>query len=265
MKTNLFLVLAICTSLCGAAYTHEFFVITEGIPKPGDTVPLYLLSTHYFTVGEELEDIKYNKVYIRQNGVRGSALPLQTNAERVWYETQFRLQSDVPVIVEADRAAAYTCVFTDGSRAEGTPDAVKAGAKGKSIAEARYLHKVSKTYLNPKANDTGFSVPLGYDLEIIPLDNPALLKRGAKARFRVLYKGQALANASIWATYDYYDYKTMNAHEQTGTTDSKGEVAFTISNPGIWIIGLRDSRNSTFQGVKTIENNDSLVVFTVPK
>jgi uncharacterized GH25 family protein len=192
-------------------------------------------------------------------------LPLTVNVDRVWYETQFKLQSDAPVIIEGDRAATYTCVFTDGTRVEGSPDAVKAANSGKSIAEARYLHKVSKTYLNPVASDKTFSTPLGYDLEIVPLDNPAALKKGARARFRVLYKGQPLANADIWATYDYYNYKTMNAHEQSGRTDTKGEVTFTISNPGIWIIGLRDSRVTTFQGIKTTENNDSLVVFTVPK
>lgn len=255
-----------CAALNGAAlFAHEFFVIPKGIPKPGDTVSLCLLSTHYFILGEELEDLKYNQVYVRQNGLRGPALPLTVNPDRVWYETQFKLQSDAPVIIEGDRAATYTCVFTDGTRIEGTPDAVKAANKGKTLAEARYLHKVSKTYLNPAASDKTFSAPLGYDLEIIPLDNPAGLKKGGKARFRVLYKGQALANGDIWATYDYYDPKTMNAHEQSGKTDSKGEVTFTISNPGIWIIGLRDSRTTTFQGLKTTENNDSLVVFTVPK
>jgi uncharacterized GH25 family protein len=127
------------------------------------------------------------------------------------------------------------------------------------------LHKVSKTYLNTNRNDTAFSAPLGWTLEIVPLDNPARLKKGSKAKFRVLYNGQPLPNAGIWATYDYYDYKTMDAHEQTGTTDGNGEVTFRISSPGTWIIGLRDSRTSTFQGVKVTENNDSLTVFNVPK
>jgi uncharacterized GH25 family protein len=113
--------------------------------------------------------------------------------------------------------------------------------------------------------DASFSAPLGYDLEIVPLDNPARLKKGSRAKFRVLYKGQPLAGAQVWATYDYYDYKTLNAHEQELATDSKGEVTFKISNPGVWVIGLRDTRKSTLQGVPLTENNDSIVVLTVSK
>jgi uncharacterized GH25 family protein len=263
MKKCFFVAIVLCALMAGAASAHEFFVITDvKAPKAGDTVPLYLLSTHYFTVGEELEDIKYNKVYVSRNGRRSNALPLETNKDRVWYETEFKLQNDDPVIIEADRAATYTCVFSDGTRAEGTPNEVKAANPEKSISEARFLHKVSKTYINPNKNDASFSTPMGYTLEIIPLDNPARLKKGSKAKFRVLYNGQPLSGAEVWATYDYYDYKTMNAHEQKGSTDKDGEVTFKISNPGIWIIGLRDSRTSTFQGVKTTENNDSIVVFT---
>jgi uncharacterized GH25 family protein len=264
MKKLISFTIVLCAFIAGTAGAHEFFVITEGkIPKAGDTVPLYLLSTHYFTVGEELEDIKYNTVYVRQNNRRSNALSLKTNHDRIWYETEFKLGSDAPVIIEGDRAATYTCVFTDGTRVEGTPYEVKAANPGKTIAEARFLHKVSKTYINPDRRDTSFSTPLGYTLEIIPLDNPAQLTKGSRARFRVLYNGQPLSNASVWATYDYYNYKTMNAYEQTGTTDRNGEVTFRISNPGIWIIGLRDSRTSTFQEVKVTENNDSIVVFSV--
>jgi uncharacterized GH25 family protein len=265
MKKIISLAAVLCALTAGAASAHEFFVITDvKSPKAGDTVPLYLLSTHYFTVGEELEDVKYNKVYARQNGRRSNPLPLKTNNDRVWYETEFKLTGNDPVIIEADRAATYTCVFTDGSRAEGTPDEIKAANPEKSISEVRFLHKVSKTYLNPDRNDKSFSTPLGYTLEIVPIDNPARLKKGSKAKFRVLYNGQPLPGAKVWATYDYYDYKTMNAYEQTGTTDGNGEVTFRISSPGIWIVGLRDSRTSNFQGFNTTENNDSIVVFTVP-
>jgi uncharacterized GH25 family protein len=266
MKKSLFFVFAGCVLFAVSLSAHEFFVISgvESV-KAGDTVPLYALSTHYFTVGEELEDIKYNKVYVRQNGRRGNALALQANNDRVWYETEFRLQNNSPVIIEGDRAATYTCVLTDGSRIEGTPDEVRAAYPDRSISEVRFLHKVSKTYLNPDRKDTSFSAPLGYDLEIIPLNNPAALKKGSRAKFRVLYKGQPLPNAKIWATYDYYNYKTMDAHEQEGITDGNGEATFRISNPGVWIVGLRDSRVSAFQGVKSTENNDSIVVFTVPK
>jgi hypothetical protein len=56
----------------------------------------------------------------------------------------------------------------------------------------------------------------------------------------------------------------MNAYEQKGNTNRNGEITFRISSPGIWIIRVRDSRDSAIPGV-AVENNDSIVVFTVPK
>ncbi|MDR2094951.1 MAG: DUF4198 domain-containing protein, partial [Treponema sp.] len=99
---------------------------------------------------------------------------------------------------------------------------------------------------------------------IIPLDNPANYKPGSTARFRVLYKGQPLSGAEVFAVYDYYDYKTMNAYEQKGNTGRNGEITFKISSPGIWILRVRDSRNSTVPDV-TVENVDSIIVFPVSK
>jgi uncharacterized GH25 family protein len=261
---KMFLLLAAALTLGGAAGGHEFFVMTDNKTfKTGDTVPLYVLSTHYFTVGEELEGLKYNRVWVRQGGGR-TELSLKENPDRLWYETEFRLQSDTPVIVEGNRVGGYTTRFTDGSSFEGTPAEAGRANPNKTVARATFLEKFSKTYINPRPGDSGFSVPLGYTLEVIPLDNPASLRPGSNARFRVLYKGQPLANAEVFAVYDYYDYKTLNAYEQKGNTDRNGEISFRISSPGVWIIRVRDSRNSTVPGV-SVENNDSIVVFAVPK
>jgi uncharacterized GH25 family protein len=259
-----FLLLAAALTLGAAVWGHEFFVMTDNKTfKTGDTVPLYVLSTHYFTVGEELEGLKYNRVWVRQGG-RRTELSLKENPDRVWYETEFTLQGDTPVIVEGNRVGGCTTRFTDGSSFEGTPAEAKRANPNKTVARATFLEKFSKTYINPSSRDTGFSSPLGYTLEVVPVDNPANFKVGTNAKFRVLYKGQPLANAEVFAVYDYYDYKTLNAYEQKGNTDGNGEISFRISSPGVWIIRVRDSRNSTVPEVPA-EINDSIVVFAVPR
>jgi uncharacterized GH25 family protein len=200
-------------------------------------------------------------VWVRQGGGR-TELTLKENPDRVWYETEFSLQGDAPVIIEGNRIGEYTTRFTDGSSFAGTPADARRANPNKTVARAAFLEKFSKTYINPNPRDTAFSTPLGYTLEIVPLDNPANLRAGSNARFRVLYKGRPLANAEVFAVYDYYDYKTMNAYEQKGNTNSGGEITFRISHPGIWIFRVRDSRNSAVPEV-AVENNDSIVVFTV--
>jgi len=242
------LVVAVCLFVINMVQAHETYVmpVVNKEYKAGDTVTLAHMSTHYFTVGEELEPVEVNVMTIVKNGSRGSPLRLTANNDRLWYESTYTLTDNTPVIVEGNRLGGFYGLFTDGGYAEGTRAQITAANPGKTIATMRYFAKYSKFYLNPAANDRSFSTPLGHDLEIIPLDNPAGIRSGAssRARFRVLYKGQPLPNTQVSATWDYYDYKTADKYAQTGTTDSRGEVTFNITNPGLWFVRARDSRRS---------------------
>jgi uncharacterized GH25 family protein len=250
----------------GSLFAHEFFVIPDVVKdyKTGDAVTIDALSTHYFTVGEELEPVEVNEVYAVKNGTRGPDLRLEKNADRVWYEATYQLVDNEPVVIVGNRKGGFYCLFTDGSYADGTRAEAAAANRGKTIATARYFAKYSKYYLNPDPKDARFSVPLGHDIEIIPLDNPAKIRKGffSKARFRVLYKGQPLANAEVSATYDYYNYKTANAYAQTVKTDEKGEVSFKIDNAGLWLVRVSDTRKSSHPDTDE-DNLAAIVVFTV--
>jgi uncharacterized GH25 family protein len=267
MKKNVVLTVVLCALLGAAAGAHEFFVIPDEVREyqAGDTVRLNALSTHYFTVGEELEPVEVNEVYVVKNGVRsGAALALERNADRVWYEADYRLTDDVPAIVVGNRKGGFYCLFTDGGYADGTRAEALEANPGKTVAAARYFAKYSKFYLNPSAKDATFAVPLGHDLEIVPVDNPANIRKGAfsRAKFTVLYKGRPLAGAEVSATYDYYDYKTANAYAQTETTDARGEVSFRINAAGLWLVRVSDTRPSAYPGTDE-DNNAAIVVFAV--
>jgi uncharacterized GH25 family protein len=265
MNRNLFLVAVLCAFFGSAAGAHEFFVIPDEVKdyKAGDTVQINALSTHYFTVGEELEPVEVNEVYVVKNGAKaGANLPLEKNADRVWYQTNYKLTDNVPAIVVGNRKGGFYCLFTDGGYADGTRAEVAAANPRKTIATARYFAKYSKYYLNPSTTDRSFSTPLGHDLEIIPLDNPASIRKGTSSKFRVLYKKQPLANAEISATYDYYNYKTANAYAQTAKTDAKGEVSFRIDNSGLWLVRVSDTRRSAYPNTDE-DNNAAIIVFAV--
>jgi uncharacterized GH25 family protein len=242
----------------GAVWGHEFFVMPDEAKeyKAGDTVQLDVLSTHYFTVGEELEPEEVNEVYIVRNGQRtGGSLPLARNDARHWYETTYRLADNSPVIVAGERKGGFLSVFTDGSYADGTWAEAAAAHPEKTIARTEYFAKYAKLCLNPAdshprvrpEDDTAFSTPLGHELEIIPVDNPARIRAGSfsRAKFRVLYRSQPLANAEISATYDYYNYKTADAWAQTAKTNAQGEVIFRIDHHGLWLVRASDTRQST--------------------
>ena len=248
MKKSLLLAVA-CLFVGNLAQAHETFVmpVNNKEYRSGDTVTLALLITHLYTVGDVIPTAEASRVSIVKNGSRGSPLPLTVNENRRWVEATYTLTDNTPVIVEGNRTGRFTCTMTDGTSIIGTRAAVAAANPGRTIASVEYSERFSKAYLNPVTNDNSFSVPLGHDLEIIPLTNPAGIRSGSNSRvnFRVLYKGQPLANTEVKATWDTYDYKNSDNFAQTGTTNARGEITFRITNPGLWLLRAGDIRPSS--------------------
>jgi uncharacterized GH25 family protein len=250
---RLYCVLVVCLFVSGFVFAHETFIIpgdTQKEYKAGDTAQLFGISSHYFAVGEEIEPPDAVEMHVYKNGVKGSNLPLEANRDRVWYEANYRLADDVPVIAVFRSIGGFYSIMTDGSYADGNKREAAAANPGKTVQVSRYFTKWSKLFLNPSAGDKTFSVPLGHDIEIIPLDNPAGVKRNSNVKLRVLYKGQPYANAEVKATYDYYDYHTMDAWAKTAKTDGKGEVSFRLDHPNLgkavlWAFQVGDMRKST--------------------
>lgn len=255
--------LVVC-AFCGAAQAHEFFVIPRKIGnyKAGDVIQFDVLSTHYFMVGEEIEEpSSVNDVFVRQAG-KVEKLPLTANKKRMLYETSYKMADSSPALLVGNRTGGYYCTFTDGEYADGKKaDVVKANPK-KTVAKSRYFAKFSKTYLNPSADDTTFSKPIGQAMEVVPQTNPADIKAGTKASFLILYNGKPLADSEISATYDGFDSKTENKYAATAKTDKKGMVTFDITKNGIWLVRASDTRKSDEKDVDET-NLSAIAVFMV--
>ncbi|GHU49069.1 phosphoribosylglycinamide formyltransferase [Spirochaetia bacterium] len=235
--------------LAGLAFAHETTIVTGDTAKAyksGDTVTLYGISSHYNLVGEELEGLDAVELYVYKNGVKGAPLPLKEDTDRLWYEAQYKLADSNLAIAVFRSIGGYTTTFSDGTRSSLNKRQAAAANPGKTIVKTNYFSKWGKYYINPSKTDKSFSTPLGHDIEIIPLDNPADISRGSTIRLRVLYRGKPLPNAEVKATYDYYDYRTMDAWALTGRkTDSKGEISFKLDYPDlgkavVWVFRARE-------------------------
>ena len=271
MKSKSVLVtLILCAAIAGAARAHETFIIpgdTSKDYKAGDTATLIGISSHYFAVGEEIEPSETVEMYVYKNGVKGANIPLEANKDRVWYEGRYRLIDDTPAIAIFRSIGGFYSILTDGSYADGNRSQALAANPGKAVQVSRYFTKWGKLYLNPNRNDRTFSQPLGLDFEIVPLNNPADMRRGSSIRLRVLYKGQPWANGEVKATWDYYDYHTMDAWAQTGKTDARGEVSFRLDHIDmkksvLWIFQAGDMRKSSQPNVDE-DNLKATLVFAV--
>ncbi|MDR1420902.1 MAG: DUF4198 domain-containing protein [Treponema sp.] len=257
---RIFCLLCIGLVFAGFAFGHETTIITSDSARDyrsGDTVELFGISSHYNLVGEELEGLDAVEMHVYKNGIKGEALPLTENKDRLWYEGKYTLTDNSLAIAVFRSIGGYTTTFSDGTRVSLNKRAAAAANPGKTVSKTSYFTKWSKYYINPGSADRTFSVPLGHDLEIIPLDNPANMRRGGTMRLRVLYQGKPLPNAEVKASYDYYDYRTMDAWASTGRkTDRNGEISFRLDHPDIkkpviWFFRVRE-----LQRVNTAETDE---------
>jgi uncharacterized GH25 family protein len=87
-------------------------------------------------------------------------------------------------------------------------------------------------------------------------------------RLRVLYRGRPLPNAEVKASYDYYDYRTMDAWASTGRrTDNNGEISFKLAYPNlgkpvVWIFRVRET-HIVNTAETDLENPAATLLFTV--
>jgi uncharacterized GH25 family protein len=249
---------------------HETFIIPGDSSKDyktGDTATLVGISSHYFAVGEEIEVPETVEMHVYKNSVKGANIQLEANRDRLWYEGRYRLSDDTPVIAVFRSIGGYYSILTDGSYADGDRNRALAANPGKTVQLSRYFTKWGKLYLNPNRNDRTFNQPLGLDFEIVPLNNPAALSRNSRITLRVLYKGQPWANGEVKATWDYYDYHTMDVWAHTGTTNAQGEVTFQLDHinmgkPVLWMFQAGDTRASSQPNVDE-DNLKATLVFAV--
>ena len=77
--------------------------------------------------------------------------------------------------------------------------------------------------------------PLGLKIELVPEVDPTALRSGATLRLRLLLDGRPAPNALVGAVYAGAGAKP-ESWPLTARTDAQGDVQFTLTNAGPWLI-----------------------------
>jgi uncharacterized GH25 family protein len=91
------------------------------------------------------------------------------------------------------------------------------------------------------ADPAAVSVPVGLPLEIIPLANPATVKPGGPLPLKLLWRGEPLAGAPVYARYAGLEEiaGSPEARAFYGLTDRDGLVTVVPTVDGEWIVTAR--------------------------
>ena len=97
--------------------------------------------------------------------------------------------------------------------------------------------RYGKTLL--RVGDTGGNThavrPLDLKVELVPLSDPTGLIPGQPCRFRLLFEGKPVAGAMVGAIYASAKVQP-DEWPLSARTDTRGEVEFTLHDPGPWLI-----------------------------
>lgn len=131
---------------------------------------------------------------------------------------------------------------------DGLPDELARREKSGELAvevKERYEKHVKSIVQVGDARTGGFATILGYPAEIVPLENPYSLAKGASLRVRVLVDGQPVAGQYV--TYGARTASGGTVAEKGGRSGPDGVIAIPVSSPGVWYVKFINMRKLATQ------------------
>jgi len=226
-KRIVFTALLIATAFISAS-AHDMWIAPESYNlKKGEALKATFPSAHVFPATDKeyvKKDTMTDTTIITPKGKSGKVSSWKEDT----LQSRKLNEEGTYLIVSGNNGGFYTKT-TDGKSERKPKDEVSNAAKG------TYSKKFTKSLISVgNAGGSAFSKVTGQALEIIPLENPALLKTGDQLSVKVLLNGKPY-ETELNATYDTYS-KEKNAFAQKVKTDSNGVGRIKLSNNGAWLL-----------------------------
>lgn len=199
----------------------------------------------------------------------GGATPLDTLALTTRGDTSFlRLRTGaegtyVLGLSVKPRDVEYTeADFNAYLKAEGYEDVLAERLRSGNLASGRrrYATHVKAVFQVGATSSEDYSAVLGFPTEIVPVDNPLGLKRGATLRVRCLIDGQPVGGLLV--TAGGRGQQGASLAEVRLTTDADGIVRLPLTSPGRWYVKFAKMRTSTVEGLN-YESQRTTLTFEV--
>jgi uncharacterized GH25 family protein len=223
-KSKATLAIVFCLGLCllaGAAWAHDLWLMCPKA-KAGEKLTVEIGYGHNFPKDEQIDSATLTEIYVMGTKGKIKTAPGADKKNR----TGKPLAAGSYVVAGGTKARFFTkspAGYVNKPKNE-VSDAIKCF---RSVKYAKAL-----VNLGPKADQA--SQPLGQDLEIVPLVNPATLKAGSDLPVKVLMAGKPLAKAEVTATFAGFSKDRAMAFY--AKTNSDGVVKVKLWHPGLWLV-----------------------------
>jgi uncharacterized GH25 family protein len=109
----------------------------------------------------------------------------------------------------------------------------------KDVIECKYSEKYAKALFTVgSAGGDSFSKVLGHSIEIVPMQDPAKLKKGDLLRVKILLQGKP-ARTNVYGTYAGFSEES-GTFAYTTSTDKDGVAKIKLINEGTWLLLVKE-------------------------
>jgi hypothetical protein len=244
MKRNLLLASALCGLFVVSATAHDLFLKldTYFLPPNSKATVRLMNGTFSKSEGKVARDRMRDVTILGPDGQ--ASRPPESNFRDEGEMTLLDLQTAGPGTYvigistkprEIDLKAAD---FNDYLKHDGIPDVLAArrrsGELGKDVRE-RYSKHVKALLQVGDARTEKHKTPLNYPVEIVPQQNPYMLKVGQTIEVQCLMDGKPLANQFVMAGYESGKRESQPVSMRT---DANGIARIKLKAAGKWYIKM---------------------------
>jgi hypothetical protein len=154
--------------------------------------------------------------------------------------------------------------FNNYLATDGVPDVLEARRRSGEIdkpARERYHKHVKAVLQVGNERSAGFDRALGYPAELVPLDNPYVLRPGASLRVRALVDGRPVANQYI--VTGGRTVRGARIAQRAVRTDAEGVARVVLRPAGVWYVKFIHMERATADTTIDYESKWATLTFQV--
>ena len=239
MMKRKFLLIACFMVLVGfvstPVYAHYLWLTVDNYnPSPGQEIAINIGWGHKFPRDDQPRAKMVRKMTFFLVNPQGKKIPLTIKAKGE--------KGVEPIRVKLKAKGTYLAVLAVRTFVSKTIEGYFYKPKNelKNVLESFWYEPVAKAIINVGAPGGNiYRKRLGYQFEIVPLENPANIKEGDMLPVYCLLKGKP-TKAWIYATYAGFS-NLRNTFAWTTHTDKKMIAKVKILKKGLWLVKTEDS------------------------
>lgn len=219
----------VCAVTC---YAHDTWIIMQNYTMDKSITAVFsIANAHSFVIPckELLPRDQVDKAFFLDPD--GKEIPAVAGADDS-FQSKTVLKTPGSYVAVVKKQGGFSSKTTDGyKRGKNKKDL-------KDVIECSYSEKYAKALLTAGTpGGKSFSQIIGHPIEIVPLQDPAKLKKGDMLTVKILFQGKP-ARTNVYGTYAGFSEES-GTFAYTTSTDKDGIAKIKLINEGTWLLLIK--------------------------